>query len=105
MLVIIALVKQHQSDMNGALRALTWITLGYVCLGFVIGYVLYSIIAFKNPDIMNNQWEMIKAISAMSPWDNPFMMSIYIFFICSSLILGISGLILLNKFRTSIYDL
>ena len=97
--VIVALIKQHGSDMKTAIRAITWGVLGYVILGFFVGYIIHFIIAIKNPGIMHNQWNMIKIISALSPSNHPWLMGLYIFSICASFALGISGLILLRKFK------
>ncbi|MDY7037755.1 MAG: hypothetical protein SV375_16525 [Thermodesulfobacteriota bacterium] len=97
--VIIALVKQHGSDMKTAIRSITWGVLGYVILAFFVSYIIHFIIAIKNPGIMHNQWDMIKKISALSPSNHPWLMGLYIFSICVSFTLGISGLILLRKFK------
>jgi hypothetical protein len=95
--VIIALVTQHGSYMKRAVQAVTWTTLGCVCLDFFLGYILYVIVAVKNPKAVNNQWEMIKIISAMSPMDSPWVAGTYMFSICYSFALGICGVILLRR--------
>ena len=95
--VIIALVKQHDSDMKGSLRTLTWVTLGFVGISFATGYIFGMMYALKRPGIMYNQWEMLKSISQVSPWESPFMMAIAIFMICGALFLGCPGLFLLKR--------
>jgi hypothetical protein len=91
--VIIALVRQHNSDMPGSLRTLTWTTLGFVCVTFVVGYILGMVFAFKNPSIAYNQWEIVKAISNLSPWDSPLKLSYNILVLCGAFFLGIPGVI------------
>lgn len=73
--VIIALVKQHNSDLSGSLRIITWATLGYVCVAFGMGYIVGMVFAFKNPSLAYNQWELIKALSSLSPWDSSLKLS------------------------------
>lgn len=97
--VIIALVKQHNADMTGALRGITWGALGYLCFSFFVGYSLYIIISMKNPAIMHNRWEVIKIISSMSPLDSSWLTGIYLFSIVCSSGIGISGLVSLRMFR------
>ena len=95
--VIIALVKQHNSDMAHALRGITWATLGFVGIIFVGGYVVSMVYAFKNPGIMYNQWELFKSMSSLSPWENPLVLGLNIFTICGAFFLGIPGLLMLKQ--------
>ncbi len=86
--VIIALVKQYNSDISNALRAITWACLGFVAITFIAGYVISMVFAFKNPGIVYNQWELFKSISSLSPWDNPLVLGFDIFRICGAFFLG-----------------
>ncbi len=95
--VIIALVKQHNSDMSNALRAITWISLGFVVITFVAGYVVSMVFVFKNPSIVYNQWELFKSMSSLSPWGNPLVLVYDIFTICGAFFLGIPGLLMLKQ--------
>ena len=95
--VILALVKQHNSNLPGSLRAMTWICLGFVCVTFAAGYVVGIVYAMKNPGLAYNQWELIKSVSGISPWESPLKMSHNIMVICSALFLGVPGLIILLR--------
>jgi len=95
--VIIALVKQHDSDMAGPLRAITWTSLGFVCVSFAAGYAVMIVFALKYPGIVYNQWEMLKSISSLSPWENPLKLSLDVFTLSGALFLGLPGLILLKQ--------
>lgn len=95
--VIIALVKQQKSDVNDALRTVTWSALGYVCLDFIMSYIIYFIVIVKNPKIANNQLELFKAFSSISPLESPWLTGLYLFCIACSLGLGISGLVFLKR--------
>lgn len=95
--VILALVKQHNSNLPGSLRAMTWICLGFVCVTFAASYVVGIVYAMKNPGLAYNQWELIKSVSGISPWESPLKMSHNIMVICSALFLGVPGLIILMR--------
>jgi hypothetical protein len=92
--VTIALVRQHKSDLPGSLRTITWTTLGFVGVTFVVGYIVGMVFLFNNPSIAYNQWETVKAISGLSPWDSPLKLSYNILVLCGALFLGIPGLII-----------
>lgn len=94
---IVALVKQHDSNIGASLKAITWACLGFICINFVVGYVASFAFAMKNPGAAYNQWEMFKSMSLLSPWDSPLKMSFDIFSICGALFLGIPGLIMLYR--------
>ena len=100
--VIIALVKQHDSDMIRSIRAMTWTTLSYVCFIFVAGYIISMAMAFRSPQLITNQWELIKMISATSPWENSLLLGFNILSLGSALIIGVLGLFLLHKYRKAI---
>ena len=95
--VILALVKQHSSNLPASLRALTWTCLGLVCANFAVGYVIGIGFAMRNPRIAYNQWEVFKSLSSLSPWESPLMMSLNIMAICGAIFLGIPGLIILLR--------
>jgi hypothetical protein len=95
--VIVALVKQHDSSMSGSLKAITWVSLGFICIHFVAGYVISIVFAMQNPDIVYNQWEVFKSMSLLSPWESPLKLSFDIFTLCGVLFLGIPGLYMLYR--------
>jgi hypothetical protein len=95
--VILALVKQNNSDMSNALQAITWVSLGFVAITFLAGYVMSMVFASKNPGIAYNQWELFKSISSLSPWENPLVLGFDIFTICGGFFIGISGLVMLKQ--------
>jgi len=95
--VIVALVRQHDSSMSGSLKAITWVSLGFICINFVAGYVINIVFAMQNPGVVYNQWEMFKSMSLLSPWESPLKLSFAIFAICGALFLGIPGLFMLYR--------
>ena len=101
--VIVALVKQHGSDMSSAVRGITWASLGYLCFCYSTGYIMSFIFSVKhlvnNPEMINNTWAMIEFFSALSPLDSPWLTGFYVFSIVCSLAIGICGLVSLKRFR------
>ena len=97
--VITALVRQHNSDLPSSLCTITWTCLGFVGVTFVMGYVVGMVMAFNNPNIFYNQWEIIKAVSVLSPWDSPLKLSCNILALAGALFLAIPGLMMLQRFR------
>ena len=95
--VIIALVRQHNTDMSNASKTITWASLGFVSITFLAGYGVSMVFAIKNPDLAYNQWELFKSISNLSPWESPFVLGLDIFAICGGSFLGISGLLTLKQ--------
>ena len=68
-----------------------------VGITFVAGYVASMAFAFRNPAVMYNQWELLKYMSSLSPWENPLVLGIDIFSMGGALLLGIAGLLLLKR--------
>jgi len=95
--VVLALVKQHESDLKQALRTLTWAALGCVCFSFVIGYIISLGLAFKHPEILRNQWELFKLFSSTTPWESPLMMTAHIVDLSGAAFIGIPGIFMLKN--------
>ena len=95
--VIVALVKQQNSSLDGSLRSITWACLGFICIHFAAGYIVSMVFAMQNPGIVYNQWEIFKSMSLLSPWESPLKMSFDIFTICGAVFLGIPGLFMLYR--------
>ena len=96
-LVIVALVKQPGSALRNELRILTWMTMGYLVISGVAGYAFYMYLAFKNPNMLNNQWEMLKIVSSVSVSDYPVILGTYIVFIVLSFSFSTAGLFFARK--------
>ncbi|MGD9045705.1 MAG: hypothetical protein PVG06_18480 [Desulfobacterales bacterium] len=95
--VIVALVKQHESNLKQSLRTMTWAALGYVCFSFVAGYVVSLTLTFKHPEIWQNQWELFKLLSSISPWESPMLMTVNIIALGGAILIGIPGLLMLKN--------
>ncbi len=95
--VVIALVRQHGSDMARPLQVVTWVSLGFVGICMAAAYVFSIALAIKNPQIGYNQWTLWKSMASLSPRDNALIMGLDIFMLCGSALLGLTGLMLLKK--------
>ncbi len=96
MAVIIALVKQHQTDLKPAVGVLTWITGGFVGLDYIVGYFM---MIFLTPALHldGTQWEYIKGLSGLRPLETPWWLGILCGFAAVAGLLGASGLLLLRQ--------
>jgi len=101
--VIVALVKQHESNLKQSLRTMTWAALGYVCFSFVAGYVVSITLTFKHPEIWQNQWELFKLLSSISPWESPLLMAVNIIALSGAVFIGIPGLLMLKNPQQAIH--
>jgi hypothetical protein len=101
--VVVALVKQHESNLKHSVRTLTWAALGYVCFSFIAGYVVSMGIAFKHPEILRNQWELFKLLSSTTPWESPLIMTVNIIAISGAAFIGILGLFFLRNPHQAIH--
>ena len=97
---IIAVVRQQGGKFNPPLRKITWATLGFVGVTFLSGYIITMILAYQNPGIMYNQWELIKLVSNL-PRDNALVLSLRVITLGGAFFLGIPGLILLGKIKNN----
>jgi hypothetical protein len=95
--VVLALVKQHESNLKQALRILTWAALGYVCFSFAVGYIISLGLAFRHPGILQNQWEFFKLFASTTPWENPLMLTASIVDLSGAAFIGIPGLLILKN--------
>jgi hypothetical protein len=98
--IVIALVKQHESDIPGTVRRITWASLGFVCVSYFLGYIIMmTTLMTLRPEKMVTQWDMYRAMLDLSPQDSLFLKVIYMFSAACSLILGALGLVRVKKHR------
>ena len=98
-LLIIALIKQKDSDIYKSIKAMAWSTVGYVCIITFFSYILSFIMTLQDQRVIYSQWELIKKISELSPLSNPWLLGLSVFSFIFSFVIGISGLVLIMKFR------
>lgn len=91
--LVIALVKQQGSDLSNSTKKTSWAVTVYCGLNIIFGYAIFMIAAVKNPGVANNQWEMFKVASQISPADSTTLAAFYIFFAIAAVGLGLLGLL------------
>ena len=98
-LIIIALVRQNDSDMDRAVTRLTWAVLVYNILMFINGYINSILLAVEQPVAATNQLDMLKMMAARTPAESSWLLFSYLFFGGASLAFGLFGLTLLSRHR------
>jgi len=99
-LIIIALVRQHESDIPGTVRKMTWASLGFVCVSYFLSYILMvTTLVTSRHQRMLTQWDMYRIMLDLSPQDSPLVMGLYAFAATCSLALGALGLVRVKKHR------
>jgi hypothetical protein len=96
-LLIIALVKQQGSGLRQWTRRLTWATLGFLCAVSFIIYITVIFLTFHSRTAMYTTWDYMRMLSSVSPYDNSFLMVIYVVSISYCLTAGIAGLALMSS--------
>jgi hypothetical protein len=94
--VLIALVKQHQTDLKPAVRALTWVTAVFVGLGYLTGYIV-MVVMTPGTDQDGTQWGYIKAIADLRPLHTTWWLAILSITATLAGLLGGIGLLLLRQ--------
>jgi hypothetical protein len=98
-LIIIALVRQFESDIPRTVRRITWASLGFICVSYFLGYILIVTTLVTNYQRVVTQWDMYRIMLDLSPQDSPLAMGVYAFATACSLTLGVLGLLRVKKHR------
>jgi hypothetical protein len=79
---------------------MTWASLGFVCVSYVLGYILMvsTLVANRHQGIVT-QWDVYRIMLDLSPQDSPLVMGVYAFAAACSLILGALGLLHVKRHR------
>ena len=96
-LVIIALIKQNDTNLNGDVRTFTWATGVYLWVTILIGQMYNVFISLNDRKAVMSMWEWIETVSVSSYVAPPFLMGFSIFCTLCSVVLAIFGLILLRR--------
>jgi hypothetical protein len=99
-LIIIALVRQVESDIPGTVRKMTWASLGFVCVSYFLSYILMVTEFVRDKsERMITQWDMYRTMLDLSPQDSRLVMGVYAFAAACSLVLGALGLLHVKRHR------
>ena len=101
---VVALVRQHDSDLSSEIKKTTWASMIYIFLDFIIGIIMTFYLMFSSlfdQKAINSEWDMMKMASELSPFESPFILGIYLFTASGALVLGTLGLHFIFKMRTA----
>jgi len=94
--VLIALVKQHQTDLKPAVRGLTWVTAVFVGLGYLTGHIMMVVLT-PGMDQEGTQSGYIKAIANLQPLHTTWWLAILASTAALAGLLGGLGWLLLRQ--------
>ena len=92
-LAILALVRQHDSNLGRSLQRITWASLVYAGLTFLYISISSTVVAITNPEQSNQVWELIKLRAELPTADNPWLLGLSVFFIFFAGFISVFGLI------------
>ncbi len=94
--VLVALVKQNETDLKVAVRVVTWIACAFTAVSYIIGYVgRFSLAA--NGKLDSGEWGYIKALAAMRPLESSGRLATLLIGAAVAGILGVAGLLFLRQ--------
>lgn len=97
--IIVALVKQHESGMRGWLRIAPAVTLGYLWVAYIVGFIMTMVLVVTDPTLQADRFRLFKALSQISPAGHPVLLGFTICSMVFSFTVGVSGLILVSGYR------
>jgi hypothetical protein len=96
-MVIVALARWYRQINTTVIAKINWIALVFATLFTIIGYALYVVASFSNPEFNYHHWMMFKKVFELQWIDYPLTLAGNITHTCGSLLLGISGLLVLRR--------
>lgn len=94
-----ALIKQQDTDLDAPVRRVTWTALGYLCVLFVHGFVVYIAHAVQRPGEIQNEYTAMRHFASLDPFEHTWVLvSFVVWGICSEA-LGIVGTVLMARFN------
>jgi hypothetical protein len=97
--IIGAAVRQRNSDMNSALKRTVWFSFGLLIAIALGGYVDFFLYLLRYPRAVFNQWGIMQGMMKTSPMESTFSIIFHIFCIFGSVLVGVTGMILLLQHR------
>jgi hypothetical protein len=98
--IVIALAKQYNSDIPGAVRKIAWASLGFICVSSFLMYTIMAttLVVHRMREGIT-ETDIYRAMLQISPQDSPFLMAVYGFSSACALILGALGLLRVKRHR------
>ncbi len=96
---IMALVRQAGTSMTRGLKSITWVVLAYQGITFIAAYAYSLSIFMRNPELAFSQLEYMRLVKSALPLDSPVLLSIHVFSILCSFLLGTFGMMMLIPYQ------
>jgi len=94
--VILALIKQDETDLKPALKSLTWGVGGYLLVNALVGYVIL-LSTINTQHTPATQWAFIQTLAALQPMATPWWLDLLVISAVISAALSLWGNLLLGK--------
>lgn len=88
-----AVARQDTPLVSDRLRTLTKVTVGYVLLSVVVGWIEYMAMIVADPSLGDEQHRIFFAMADMDPLENLWLLIHLAFFGSASLLLGLTGML------------
>jgi hypothetical protein len=96
--VLIALVKQHETDLKPPVRFVTWFTAAVTGVSYIAGYVILVMLV-PQAQTEGTEWGMLKGLAALRPLESPGLLAVLVVGAALDAVLGLAGLLLLGQHR------
>jgi hypothetical protein len=98
---VVALIKQFRTTLWPGIKAITWVALPYLVVLNFVSNMCFLFYSFANPGTARSSLEVYRAMYGISPFDSELRMAIVIIGMIGSGGLGLTGLLMFNRFRQS----
>ncbi len=94
-----ALIRQQDTDLANSVRRVTWTSLGYLCVLFVHGFVVYIAHAVQKPGEVQNEYTALRHFASLDPFEHTWLLVSFVVWGVCSTALGIVGVVLLSRYN------
>jgi hypothetical protein len=94
---VLALVKQHGTNLSRAVRALTWVVAVYAGLSYLVSYIVMMVMG-PAQNLDGTQLDYFKALANLDPFTTTWWLVLLLVHLFGSALFGVLGLLLLNRY-------
>lgn len=96
---VIALIRQNRTTLWTGIKVVTWATLPYLVILNILANMFFFVFSMTGRAIGQSTWDMYRTIYATSPHESWLRMAMVVASIVGSGGLGLSGLLMFNRFK------
>ena len=101
--IVLALIRQADTDLDASLKRTTWRAMGYVMVSYVLNtamfYVYMGMTSGSAPRTTPDVWQQMRSMWMTSPFDSPAVFVQEAFSLAGSGVIGAIGWVQWNAFR------